>query len=99
MTLPIFTPDEQYLIDAVKSPKAASGSASYMWSYIIGGGLVAAFAAYHENVLMLAAAFVVVVGFRIYEERFQNRWLPLWRSILEKYEAACSTTTPDETVE
>ncbi len=52
------------------------------------GALIAGFAAYCENVLMMLAAFVIVCGFRLYEERFQSRWLPLWQSIIEKYENA-----------
>lgn len=41
---------------------------------------------------MMLAAFVMVCGFRIYEERFQNKWMPLWRSIISKYESAASGT-------
>lgn len=36
---------------------------------------------------MMLAAFVIVVGFRIYEEMFQSKWLPLWPFIISKYEA------------
>jgi hypothetical protein len=88
MALPNFTTDEQYLINSIRSPKASFSTNSYMWGYIIGGSLIAAFAAYHANVLMMLAAFVVVCGFRVYEEHFQLKWMPLWRSIIEKYEAA-----------
>jgi hypothetical protein len=88
MPLPDFTSDEQYLINSIRSPKASSNSSSYMWGYVIGGALIAVFAAYYENVLMMLAAFVVVCGFRVYEEHFQLKWMPLWRSIIEKYEAA-----------
>lgn len=88
MPLPDFTPDERYLINAVKSPGAAGSWNSYMWGYVIGGAIMAGFAAYHESIPMLLTAFAVVCGFRIYEERCQARWLPLWRSIIEKYEAA-----------
>lgn len=96
MPLPDFTPDEQYLIDSIKSPHAASGSSAYMWAYIIGGGLIACFAAYYESILMLGSAFVAVVGFRIYEEYFQARWLPLWRSVVRKYEDACQEAERDQ---
>lgn len=65
-----------------------------MWSYIIGGAVIAGFAAYYENVVMVLTAFVIVCGFRIYEERFQSKWLPIWRSIIDKYEAAATSNDP-----
>jgi hypothetical protein len=37
---------------------------------------------------MLLSAFAVVCGFRIYEERYQAKWTPRWRAIIDKYEAA-----------
>ena len=90
MPLPGFTDDERYLINRVKSPSANQQSNSYMWSYVIGGVLVAGFAAYYQSISMMLAAFVVVCGFRIYEERFQSKWTPLWKSIIEKYESAAA---------
>ena len=86
MPLPDFTDDEQYLINCVKSPGATQQSNSYMWGYLIGGALIAGFAAYCQNIPMMLAAFIVVFGFRTYEERFQSKWTPLWKSIIEKYE-------------
>ncbi|TWT72648.1 hypothetical protein [Crateriforma conspicua] len=97
MPLPDFNADEQYLINCIKSPNASANSGSYMWGYIIGGALVAGFAAYYENILMMLGAFVIVCGFRIYEERFQSRWMPHWRSIIEKYESAANASAPDAT--
>ena len=44
---------------------------------------------------MLLSAVAVVIGFRIYEELFQSKWLPLWRSIIAKYEAAALGDTVD----
>ena len=88
MPLPEFTNDEQYVLSFIKSPKMVGASSAYMWGYILGGIIIAGFGAYFSNVLMMAAAFVVVCGFRIYEERYQLKSIPLWRSIIEKYEAA-----------
>ena len=90
MPLPDFTDDEQFLINCVKSPSATQQSNSYMWGYVIGGVLVAGFAAYYQSVPMMLAAFAVVCGFRIYEDRFQSKWTPLWKSIIEKYESAAT---------
>lgn len=90
MPLPDFTKDEQYLINYVKSTSAAGGSGAYMWTYVISGALIAGFAAYYGSIPMMVAAFVVVCGFRVYEERFQSRCMPMWRSIIAKYEAAAS---------
>lgn len=59
-----------------------------MWGYLIGGAVIAAFAAYYDSVPMLLCAFVVVCAFRIYEQRCESRWTPIWRSVIDKYEAA-----------
>ena len=89
MTLPLphFTDDEQFLIKYIKSPSAVRASDSYMWGYLIGGAIVAGFAAYHNNISMMVVAFATVCAFRIYEELFQRKYIPLWRSIIDKYEA------------
>ena len=102
MSLPDFTNDELYLFNSIKSQKASGSSNPFMWSYVISGVAIAGFAAYYGNVLVMLSAFVVVCGFRIYEERYQAKWTPLWRSIFEKYEAACagkSEPRPDITEE
>ena len=57
-------------------------------AYVITGALLAGFAANFESIPMMLSAFVVVCGFRIYEERFQTKWVPMWQSIIAKYEAA-----------
>jgi len=90
MPLPDFSNDEQYLINYIKAPNASANSGSYMWGYVIGGILIAGFAAFHDSVAMMLAAFVVVCGFRVYAERFQARWMPVWRSIIQKYESAAT---------
>ncbi|MEN1681466.1 MAG: hypothetical protein AAGJ46_17940 [Planctomycetota bacterium] len=98
MSLPDFTSDEQYLISAAKADSQGRFGNTYMWSYIVSTALIAGFAAYNESVLMLASAFVVVCGFRVYEETWQARWGPMWKSIIEKYERAAAegnAGTPD----
>ncbi|MEM1071157.1 MAG: hypothetical protein AAGI63_19785 [Planctomycetota bacterium] len=95
MPLPDFNADEQYLINCIKSPNASANSGSSMWGYIVGSALVAGVAAYHENTLIMLAAFLIVCGSRIYEERFQSRWMPHWRSIIEKYESASNAIAPE----
>ena len=66
-----------------------------MWGYVVAGSVLAAFGAYQSSIPMLLSAFVVAIGFRIYEELFQSKWLPIWRSIIAKYEAACTDVTID----
>jgi hypothetical protein len=87
MQRPQFTPEEQYIINLSKSP-AVARDRTYMWTYLASGILVAAFAAYYGNMPMMLAAFVVVCGFRIYEERYQRRWEEPLRTLIQKYEAA-----------
>ena len=88
MPLPDFTQDERYLINVLKAQKNGSTFNPYMWSYVVGGVLIAAFAAYYGNVFMMLAAFAIVCAFRVYEEYYQARWSLLYGSIIEKYEAA-----------
>lgn len=88
MARPQFTDDELYVIKYTQSATAATTANSYMWGYVLGGAALAAFAAYYQSVPMLLSAFVVVCGFRLYEDRLQLRWVPVWQSILHKYEAA-----------
>lgn len=61
-----------------------------MWGYIFGGAIIAGFAAYHGNIVLMLGAFVVFCGLRIYEDRLNQRWIPILRSIIEKYEASAT---------
>ncbi len=88
MPIPNFTDDELFLINFTKSSSANTQSNSYMWGYLVGGAVLAGFGAYQSSVPMILTAFILVCGFRIYEEMFQSKWIPLWRSIIEKYETA-----------
>jgi hypothetical protein len=88
MPRPQFTADEEYLIQSARSPMAGSDGGAFMWGYVGGGLGLAAFAVYSGSVVLLGSAFLVVCGFRIYEERHQKQWTPLWRSIINKYEWA-----------
>lgn len=87
MPIPDFTDEERYLIDGLKS-QGAAGASQYMAGYLIGAAVLAGFAFYSASLPMMAVAFLLVVGFRIYEELNQRRWTPIWRSIIEKYEEA-----------
>jgi hypothetical protein len=95
MPLPEFTDKERFFIQYVESPKMAAGSTSYMWAYVLGGTVLAVVAAYVGSIRLMGAAFVVVCGFRIYEERYQKSWMPVWRSIVNKYEAALGQAPDD----
>jgi len=88
MALPDFNADERYMINAVKSNTGMSNA--YMWGYLIAGLLMGGFGVYHNSVPLMACAFLVVCGFRLYEEWYQRKWLPIWRSIIDKYEASAT---------
>jgi uncharacterized membrane protein YhiD involved in acid resistance len=91
MSKPEFTADEQFLVNYVKSTKAVSSSGNYMWGYVSGAILVAGCGFYYESIYVMAIAFVVLIGFRIHEERLHQQWQPLWKSIILKYEATLET--------
>jgi hypothetical protein len=92
MPQPEFTSEEKYLLNYLKSDSARQTSNPFLWGYLLGGVLLAGFAAYHENPAMMLSAFAVVCGFRLYEEWHQRRYQPLWRSIIQKYEQALGST-------
>ena len=87
MPRPHFTDDEEYLIRLVLSPTAKLQSNAFLWGYLLGGAALAGLATFTGNFALLLSAFAVVCGFRLYEERYQAKWAPLWPSILGKYEA------------
>jgi len=72
-----------------------------MWGYIVGGILLAGFGAYHGSIPMMLAAFLIVCAFRVHEEMCHEemcheemchaKWMPVWRSIVTKYEGAAAT--------
>ncbi len=88
MPMPEFTPQEQYLIYSVKSRSSTGWMALSAWGYLMAGGILFGAAAYGQSIAMMAIVFVLVCGFRIFEEISQSKWLPVWRSVVEKYEAA-----------
>ena len=87
MPVPNFTADEKYVINFVKS-SAAGFVNGYMLGYIAGGLLLCGFAIYYDSIPLMVSAFLVVCGFRLYEEWYQCKFTPVWRSVLQKYETA-----------
>lgn len=88
MPRPDFTPDEQYLVNYAKSPTARRNAGAFTWGYVMGGIALGCCGAYYKSVELMVVAFALVIGFRIYEERYQRRWDPVFRSLIAKYEAA-----------
>jgi hypothetical protein len=86
MAMPQFTDEELYLINFVRAEKKESNS--YMLTYLVSGLVLAGFGAYTGSIAMMMSAFVVICGFRVYEERSGSRWGPVWRSIILKYDQA-----------
>jgi len=88
MPLPEFTPDEQFFINYIKSSRASSMWNSPMWAYVIGSALLCAYAVPYKQMSLMVVAFVILVGYRIFEHCQEMKWQPICRSIIEKYEAA-----------
>lgn len=88
MPLPELTPEEQYLVDYVKMPKSYSSSGLHTWGYLVGAFLVAGFALFRSDIVMMSSAFLFVSLYQIYESYSQEDWTPGWQSLIEKYEAA-----------
>lgn len=93
MEYPDFTTAERHLIDLVKlSPQP--GESMRMWTYILSGLVISGLAAYFQNTVMMYAALIVVCAFRIQEDREYSRWMPIWKSVIEKYEAGFRDSPP-----
>jgi hypothetical protein len=90
MAMPQFTDEELYLINFIRAEKAQQSN-SYMMAYLVSGLVLAGFGAYTGSIAMMMSAFLVVCGFRVYEERSEAKWVPVWRSIILKYEDAISS--------
>lgn len=88
MPLPEFTRQERYVLDSLRNSDVTSGYNVFMWSYLTSGILLAVFAAYFDSIPMMASAFATLSLLRIYEEHWNSKWLPTWRSIIAKYETA-----------
>lgn len=85
MPVPDFNASEKYLIDSIKQSRAVS---PYMSAYLTVGLLMFGFGLYHGNIGVMACAFFVLCGFRLYEEWTLWKWLPVYRSLIAKCEAA-----------
>lgn len=88
MTRPVFTYDETYLINAVRSTMSSAVSNYPMLAYLLSSLAIAIMAAHYGSIPGMFVAFIVLCGMRIYEEHVTAKWTAIWRSILDKYEAA-----------
>jgi hypothetical protein len=90
MPAPQFTADEQYLISWAKSSAATTNP--FALGYLAAGIMICAVAAYYDSIPFMVVAFIVVCGFRLWEEWYQAKWAHLWGAIVTKYEAAAFGT-------
>jgi hypothetical protein len=94
--MPEFTAEERFLVSAMRGDGDGLDASHYTWTCLITSSVIAAFAAFYGNVWMMFSAFIVLVGTRVYEERWQARYRPSLRSIILKYEAAISESAPPQ---
>lgn len=94
MSKPNFTSEELYLINGIKA-KDTGASSFYMWHYLIGGFVMAMLGIAQDNGLLILCALALVAGYRIYEERHYRKYIPAWRSIIDKYETAIDSTNTE----
>lgn len=87
MSKPEFTAEEQYVISFVQQDKTGTWH-PYVVSQFVLGVALAAMAVYVNSLYLAVCGICILVGYRIYEDRYQSRWTPVWRSIIEKYETA-----------
>src|SRR5688500_4878711 len=83
----LFNADEQYLINYIQSQSASRWN-PFMLGYLLPAIVLCLFGAYNSNFALIVCAFVMMCGFRLYEEHHQRKWAAILKSIVEKYEAA-----------
>jgi hypothetical protein len=88
MSLPQFTPEEQFVVSILKSTLPVSRFNALMWGYLVSGSILGGVAMYYSNIHVMAISLILIVGFRLYEEWYQSRWQPVYRSVVMKYESA-----------
>ena len=88
MPMPEFTPDERYLIAYIKSREATRLN-SFMVAYVLSGAAWFLFGVQYDSSPMLFAGFGTFIVGRIYEENYWWRFIPAWKSLIVKFEAAC----------
>ena len=91
MAYPDFTPEEEYYISYVKQADASLVTNPTMWGYLLCSSVFFSIGAYQSSMPVMVIAFAVMVGYRIYEEFSGAKWTAVWRSIIEKFEAAAAT--------
>ena len=93
MPRPEFTPYEEHLIASVKLVEVAKAAQSYGFIYLLMGTLVFLAGIPESNLPMMIAGFGIVAIGRLYEEHWYRKQTPMWRSIIQKFEAACDGGT------
>ena len=93
MPLPTFTAEEQYLLSSIRMSRRRPFN-YYTWAYITACLVMCGFAVHEDNIELMAFVFVALCGFRLYEERSQHKWWPVWNSVIDKYEAALQSQSP-----
>ncbi len=86
MPLPEFTSQERYLIGHVKS--GFRGCNVSIAAHLTVCLVMAAFGMIQKNMPLMAFAVLILAVQRVVESWQQSHWIPVWRSIFEKYEAA-----------
>lgn len=87
MKSPQFTTEENYAISYTRSRESSTAN-YYLVGYALSTSLIFGYGAYHSYIPVMVIAFSVFVSFRLYEEYHGLRWHSVWRSILDKYDAA-----------
>ena len=95
MPLPNFTPDEKYLIAYIKSREATRMN-SFMVVYVLSGMAWFLLGVQYDSTPMLFAGFGTFVVGRIYEENYWWRFIPAWKSLIVKFEAACEAESSND---
>jgi hypothetical protein len=95
MTRPDFTRTEQTLVNRILGADASS--VMFEAAYLIPSALLVAIGFIYHALPAFAAAFAVIVTFRVWQFLSDRRTLPVLREVIRKYERACDSEPHEET--
>jgi hypothetical protein len=95
MARPDFTRTEEILVSRILEPDASS--AMFEAAYLVPAAVLVAIGFIYDALPAFAAAFAVILAFRIWHVVSDRRYLPVLREIIRKYERACDGASGEGT--
>lgn len=96
-TRPEFSDEEELLIQYIRSTSSTGKSTFYVATYLLLGCALVAYGLWNQLLVCVIAGWIVFVFARLQELGQEKKWSVVWRSVIEKYEAALAQDADDDT--